>query len=88
MLNCAIVLLEHVGTPEATAILNSMATGHPEAAPTKLAKDSLARLQAGGNKRPLESCWDDLEKGTPEASRASLEIYSLRPRRWCCSRDG
>ena len=75
----AIALLEHAGTPEAAAILNSMATGHPEAAPTKLAKDSLARLQAGKSKRPLESCWVDLEKGTPEASRASLELYSRAP---------
>ncbi len=73
----AIVLLEQIGTPEAASILKAMATGHPEAVPTKLAKDSLARLKAA--KRPLESCWDDLEKGAAEASRASLELYSRAP---------
>jgi hypothetical protein len=40
----AIVLLEHIGTPEAVAILKDMATGEPEAQPTKTAKESLDRL--------------------------------------------
>ena len=42
----AIVLLEHIGTPEAIAVLKSMATGHAEAAPTKTAKEALKRLKA------------------------------------------
>jgi hypothetical protein len=41
----AIVLLEHFGTPGAVAILKDMATGHPDAHPTKVARDTLARLE-------------------------------------------
>jgi hypothetical protein len=40
----AIVLLEHIGTPGAVAILKDMATGHPDAQPTKVARDCLERL--------------------------------------------
>jgi hypothetical protein len=40
----AIVLLEHFGTPAAVAILKDMATGHPDAQPTRVAKGALARL--------------------------------------------
>jgi hypothetical protein len=40
----AIVMLEHFGTPAAVAILKDMATGHPDAQPTRVAKDALARL--------------------------------------------
>jgi hypothetical protein len=40
----AIVLLEHFGTPDAMAILKDMAGGHPEAQPTRLAREALARL--------------------------------------------
>jgi hypothetical protein len=40
----AIALLEHIGTPEAAAILKAMATGNPEAQPTRAAKDALRRL--------------------------------------------
>jgi hypothetical protein len=39
----AIVLLEHIGTPEALVILKDMATGHPDAQPTKVAKEALDR---------------------------------------------
>ena len=35
----AIVLLEHIGTPDAVAILKDMATGHPDAYPTKVARN-------------------------------------------------
>ncbi len=41
----AIVLLEHIGTPEAVAILKDMATGHPDAYPTKVAKDALKAVE-------------------------------------------
>jgi hypothetical protein len=41
----AIVLLEHVGTPAAVAILKELATGHPDAQPTKAAKEAMARLE-------------------------------------------
>jgi hypothetical protein len=40
----AVVLLEHIGTPAAAAILTDLATGHPVAQPTKAAKEALARL--------------------------------------------
>ena len=40
----AIVLLEHVRTPEAISILKEMATGHPEARPTVVAREALARI--------------------------------------------
>lgn len=40
----AIVLLEHFNTPEAVAIVKEMATGHPDAHPTRVAKDALKRL--------------------------------------------
>lgn len=42
----AISLLEFFGTPEAIAILEDLATGHPEAHPTVAAKESLERLQS------------------------------------------
>jgi hypothetical protein len=37
----AVVLLEHIGTPDATAILKDMATGHPDAYASKVAKEAL-----------------------------------------------
>jgi hypothetical protein len=40
----AIVLLEHIGTPDALAILRDMASGHPEAQPTRTAVEALARI--------------------------------------------
>lgn len=40
----AVVLLEHIGTPGAVAVLEEMATGHPDAQPTKAARESLDRL--------------------------------------------
>ncbi len=45
----AIILLEHIGSPDAVAILKDMATGHAEAHPTKTAVEALARI-AGGEK--------------------------------------
>jgi hypothetical protein len=41
----AIVVLEHIGTPGAVAIIEDMAAGHPDAQPTKVAKDALVRLR-------------------------------------------
>ena len=41
---CAIVLLEQIGTPDAVAILRDMAAGHPDAQPTRMAKDAIVRL--------------------------------------------
>ena len=41
-----IILLEHIGTPEAIAVLKVMATGHAEAGPTITAKESLKRMKA------------------------------------------
>ena len=42
----AVILLEHIGTPDAITVLKTMATGHAEAAPTVTAKESLKRLKA------------------------------------------
>ena len=67
------MLLEHIRTPDAIAILKDMATGHPDAAPTKLAKDALKRTAAG--KIEMEACWADLEKSEAPASRALLDLY-------------
>lgn len=44
----ALALLEHIGTPEAVAILKAMASGHPDAQPTKVAVDVLARIERKG----------------------------------------
>jgi len=43
----AIVLLEHLATPDAIAILKEMAKGHADATPTKVAEDALARIAQG-----------------------------------------
>jgi hypothetical protein len=42
----AIVLLEHIGSPEANDILKDMASGHPDAQPTKVAQEALKSLAA------------------------------------------
>lgn len=41
----AITVLEHIGTPEAVKVIEKMAGGHPEASPTVVAKETLARLK-------------------------------------------
>ncbi len=41
----AVAVLEYVDTPKARAILDEMATGHPDAAPTKAARLARGRLQ-------------------------------------------
>lgn len=46
----AIVLLEHIGTPGAVAILEDMAAGHPDAQPTRVARDALVHLR--GEQKP------------------------------------
>lgn len=40
----AIIVLEHIGTPEAIAVLQEMGTGNAEAQPTKIALEALERL--------------------------------------------
>jgi hypothetical protein len=40
----AIVLLENIGGADALAILKEMATGHPDALPTRAAKEAVERL--------------------------------------------
>jgi hypothetical protein len=45
----AIVLLEHIGTPQAVAILQDMAGGQPDAQPTRTAR---AAISAGSKKAP------------------------------------
>jgi hypothetical protein len=41
----AIVLLEDIGTADAVAILRDLASGHPDAQPTRVARDTLDRLR-------------------------------------------
>jgi hypothetical protein len=41
----AVAVLEHVGTWRAMALLKTLATGHPDAAPTKAARVALGRLR-------------------------------------------
>jgi hypothetical protein len=41
----AIVLLEHIATPAARDIVKDMASGHPDAYPTKVAKEALRILK-------------------------------------------
>jgi hypothetical protein len=40
----AIVLLEYISTPDAVALLSTMATGHAEAQPTKAARQALEKI--------------------------------------------
>jgi hypothetical protein len=40
-----VAILEQLGTPEAVRVLEQLADGHPDAAPTKAAKESLGRLK-------------------------------------------
>jgi hypothetical protein len=44
----AILLLEHIGKPGAVAILEDMGSGHPDAQPTRVAKEALLRLRGSG----------------------------------------
>ncbi|MFO0890785.1 MAG: hypothetical protein U0790_16770 [Isosphaeraceae bacterium] len=44
----AIVLLEHIHTPEAIAILRDMTTGNPDAQPTRVANEAVKRLERPG----------------------------------------
>jgi hypothetical protein len=48
----AIVLLQHIGTPDALAILKEMAAGNAEAQPTKIAKVAVESLTSAGVKQP------------------------------------
>ncbi len=41
----AIMILEHLGTPDAVKVLETMATGHKDASPNKAAAEALARLK-------------------------------------------
>ena len=49
----AIALLEHIKSPEAIALLKDMATGHPDASPTKYAVEALERLE--GKAKPEQA---------------------------------
>jgi RNA polymerase sigma factor (sigma-70 family) len=42
----AVIVLEHLGTPDAVKVLETMATGHADASPTKAAKAALERLKS------------------------------------------
>lgn len=73
-----IVVLKHIGTPEAISILRDMATGHPDAQPTRVAKETLTRVASG--EKDLDACWANLEKGEVDASLALLELYAREGR--------
>jgi hypothetical protein len=78
-----IVLLEHVGTPDAVALLEILATGHPDAQPTKAARQALDSkpLNPGVrlDERQRQSLWVALERSEEEAARALLRL-SLEPK--------
>jgi RNA polymerase sigma factor (sigma-70 family) len=40
----AVVILEHIGTPDALALLKEIAAGHPDAHPTQTAKEAVEKL--------------------------------------------
>ncbi len=44
----AVVILDHIGGPGALAVLKQMAAGHPDAPPTRAAKEAVHRLPAPG----------------------------------------
>jgi hypothetical protein len=44
----AVAILEQINTPEAVKVLKRLAVGHPDAQPTKAARESLRRLQILG----------------------------------------
>ncbi len=79
----AIVLLDHIGTPDAIAILKDLATGHPDAQPTKVAKEVLAIESVSDDPGPgtileqLKNGWADLEKSNPDVSRALLRLADM-----------
>jgi hypothetical protein len=50
----AILVLEHIGTPGAVALLKDMAAGHPDAQPTRVAKEALVSLGGLDKPRPRE----------------------------------
>jgi hypothetical protein len=83
----AIVLLEHFGTPDATAILKIMAGGHEEAGPTAAAKEAIKRHADKASAAPMqpdltasdkemEKRWAQLEGVELEATRALLKFAS------------
>ena len=41
----AVMILEHLGTPDAVKVLETMATGHKDASPTRAATEALERLK-------------------------------------------
>ncbi len=43
----ALVLLQHIGSPEAIKVLAEMATGHPDAQPTQVAKEAIKTFDSG-----------------------------------------
>jgi hypothetical protein len=65
-----IVLLEYLHIPEADAILKDMATGHPDAQPTRVARQALE----GHAEKTTDASWLDLEKGEVDACRALLAL--------------
>jgi hypothetical protein len=42
----ALILLEHIRTPEAVGVHERMSQGHPEAQPTRVAKEAMKRIAA------------------------------------------
>ena len=70
----ALVLLETVRSPEAVSILKEMATGHPDAVPTNVAKEAINNITAVRPKE-LEALWSDLERSEAEAARALLALF-------------
>jgi hypothetical protein len=75
-----VVLLEHIGTLEALAIVKEISTGDPDAQPTKVALEAVARSarKHAANAMALPTWWADLEKTELEAAQVLLN-FADRP---------
>lgn len=73
----AILLLEHFGTPGAIELLKVMASGHPDAKPTKTATAALERRTEKNQPEPTPvAAWNDLlDHDEVVAGRAVLLLY-------------
>jgi hypothetical protein len=69
------LILEQVNTPAAVALIEKMATGHPDAAPTLTAKASLKRLATPRQKPDYEELWRSLFGYEDDAVRSLMTLY-------------
>jgi hypothetical protein len=72
-LNYAVIVLEHLRTQDAIELLKLMATGHPDAEPTREAKTALKRI-AKSKGIGTKEYWADLLNRDRSATRAMLQL--------------